>query len=417
MLATLRRRDFALLWLGGLISLIGDRALLTALPFYVYQQTGSTLGPAALFTAFYVPSVLFGSVAGVYVDRWNRRRLMIITNALQAGAMLPLLFVRSDAWLWLIYLVAFIESTASNFFGPAESAIVPSLVPEEELVPANALGNLNNTIARLVGPPIGGALLGLWGLQAVVIVDSASFLIAGALIACISIPSSRGMTPESAADAVSSWARVWREWREGLRLVRSDRLILALFVVNGVTSFGGSMIDPLYAAFVSDVLKGGPSALGWLSTTGALGGLTAGYIVGQGGGAIPPWRLTAFGTVAVGLLMVVMYNQTSLPVVMGLSFVMFAPLVAASVGTQTMLQSAVADNFRGRVFGALGTTISLIGLVSLGLSGALGAAFGIVPMLTVAGAVTVAAGVLAFALLPSRTRERDAADGAQVSSS
>src|SRR3954447_24588931 len=105
MLVTLRQRNFALVWFGGLISLIGDRAMLVALPFYVYQQTGSTLGTAALFTASYLPMVLFGSVAGVFVDRWDRKRIMIVTNLIQACVMLPLLLVRSSAWIWLIYLV------------------------------------------------------------------------------------------------------------------------------------------------------------------------------------------------------------------------------------------------------------------------------------------------------------------------
>ena len=102
---------------------------------------------------------------------------------------------------------------------------------------------------------------------------------------------------------------------------------------------------------------------------------------------------------------------------MVLSFVMFVPLVASSVGAQTMLQSGVADNFRGRVFGALGTTIALIGLVSLWLAGVLGEILGIVPMLSVAGAVTLLAGVLAFVLLPKSTAHRDvAADEAPAAS-
>ncbi len=296
------------------------------------------------------------------------------------------------------------------FFSPAESAIVPNLVGEEHLVPANALGNLNNTIARLAGPPIGGLLLGLFGLEVVVIADSASFLIAGALIALMSVssrPAAAQVEPAGVTDeVVSSWVKLWREWKEGLRLVWNDRLVLAMFVVNGVTSFGGSMIDPLYAPFVSEILHGGPSALGWLSTTGAVGGLLAGFIVGQWGRKVQPWRLTAFGTLAVGLLMLVMYNQTSLPVVMALSFVMFVPVVASSVGAQTMLQSGVADNFRGRVFGALSTTIAVIGLVSLWLAGSLGEIVGIVPMLSVAGGVTMFAGALALVLLPKRDLQR-----------
>ena len=421
MLATLRQRNFALLWFGGLITLTGDRAMHTALPFYVYQQTGSTLLSAALFTAYYLPMVLFGSVAGVFVDRWDRRWIMIVTNLLQACVMLLLLLVRSGEWLWLIYLVAFVESSASMFFGPAESAIVPHLVDEEHLVPANALGSLNNNIARMAGPPIGGALLGLFGLSAVVIADSISFLVAGAMIAFISVSSKPSVEQERPADVsddvVSSWVKFWHEWQDGLRLVKRDRLLVALFVVSGVTSFGGSMIDPLYAPFVRDILGGGPAVRGWLSTTAALGGLLAGLVVGRWGGKMEPRRLTAYGTLAVGLLMLVMYNQTALPVVMALGFVMFVPLVAASVGTQTMFQTGVADSFRGRVYGAVSTTIAVLGLVSIWLAGILGEILGIVPMLSVAAGVTLVAGVLALVLLPKETARHTAvADEAPAAS-
>jgi MFS family permease len=353
MLATLRQRNFALLWCAGLISLIGARAMMTALPFYVYQQTGATLATAALFTAAYLPMVLLGSVAGVFVDRWDRKRIMVLTNLIQAFGMLLLLLVRSGAWFWLVCLVAFVETSVAMFFSPAERALLPRLVREDQLIPANALAGLNDNIARLAGPPIGGALLGLLGLGSVALVDSASFLLAAVLIALISVSSRPAREQVDVADAVvSSWLRVWREWLDGLKVVRKDRLIAALFVVFGVTSLGGTIIDPLYAPFVRSVLHGGAAALGWLSTIGALGGLLGGLIVGQFGRKVPPRHLTGVGTVVVGMLMLVIYNQTSLPVVMVLGFVLTVPVVGAGVGSSTLLQTGVPDAYRGRVFGA-----------------------------------------------------------------
>jgi MFS family permease len=401
MLATLRRPNFALLWCAGLISLIGDRAMMTALPFYVYQQTNSTLATAALFTAAYLPMVLLGSVAGVFVDRWDRKRIMVLTNLIQAFVMLLLLLTHSSAWLWLVLLVAFVETSVAMFFGPAERALLPRLVRENQLIPANALTGLNDNIARLAGPPIGGALLGFLGLGSVAIVDSASFLIAAVLISLISVSSRPPRDQVDVTDAVvSSWLRVWREWLDGLKVVRNDRLIAALFVVLGVTSLGGTIIDPLYAPFVRSVLHGGAAALGWLSTTGALGGLLGGLIVGQLGRKILPRHLTGVGTVVVGLLMLVMYNQTSLPVVMVLGFVMTVPVVGAGVGSSTLLQTGVPDAYRGRVFGALNTTAALVGLAGVGLAGIFGDILGIVPMLSVAGGITLLAGVIALVILP-----------------
>jgi MFS family permease len=172
-------------------------------------------------------------------------------------------------------------------------------------------------------------------------------------------------------------------------------------VVLGLTSLGGTIIDPLYAPFVRSALHGGAAALGWLSTTGALGGLLGGVIVGQLGRKGPPRHLTGVGTVVVGLLMLVMYNQTSLPVVLVLGFVMTVPVVGAGIGSSTLLQMGVPDAYRGRVFGALNTTAALVGLAGVGLAGIFGDLLGIVPMLSVAGGITLLAGMIALVMLPT----------------
>jgi MFS family permease len=219
-LATLGKPNFALLWCAGLISLIGDRAMMTALPFYVYQQTGATLATAALFTAAYLPMVLLGSVAGVFVDRWDRKRIMVLTNLIQAFVMLLLLLTHSSAWLWLVCLVTFVAMSVAMFSQPAEHALLPRLVGEDHLVPANVLTGLNDNIARLAGPPVGGALMGLFGLDSVALVDSASFLIAAVLISLISVSSRPPRDQVDVTDAVVSfWLRVWREWLDGLKVV------------------------------------------------------------------------------------------------------------------------------------------------------------------------------------------------------
>ena len=403
MLATLRHRNFALVWVGGLISLVGDRALMTALPFYVYQQTGSTLASAALFAAFYLPPVLLGSLAGVFVDRWNRKRLMVVTNVIQGGVMVLLLLVRSDAWLWLIYVVFFVETAVATFFQPAESALLPQLVDEQHLVSANALNALNNNIARLAGPPIGGLLLAVFGLSSVAIVDSASFLIAAVLIALVSLPARPSSGPVPVAEVtVSAWTDLWREWREGLALVRRDRVIGTLFVVAGITSLGGCMFDPLIAPWIKSVLGGSALVNGWLATSGAIGGLLGGVLLGRWGPSLKPGPLFGYSCVVAGGILLVMYNLTSMPVVLALALLKSVPLVGCGVGLDTLFQTGVPDRYRGRVYGALSATNPLLGLVALGLAGFLGETVGIVPMLSLAAGITIFAGGLALVLLPKR---------------
>src|SRR5690349_11400335 len=109
MLAVLRRRNFAMLWLGQLVSHIGDMVLIIALPFHVYQITGSLLQTGLMYIVETLPRILLGSLAGVFVDRWDRRWTMIVADLGRAAVLLPLLLARAPADLWLIYAVAGIQ--------------------------------------------------------------------------------------------------------------------------------------------------------------------------------------------------------------------------------------------------------------------------------------------------------------------
>jgi len=415
MVTLLRQRNFALVWFAGLISLIGDRALLTALPFYVYQRTGSTLATAAMFAAAYTPMVLLGSVAGVFVDRWDRRRLMVNTSLLQAAVILLLLLVHSAPWFWLAYVVFFLETCLAMFFQPAESALLPQLVERDRLVAANALNALNNNIARLVGPPIGGVLLALFGLHVVALVDSVTFLIAAVLLALMRIAPSAVVRPERGArSAWSALADVWREWIDGLRFMRETRIVLMLLVVAGVTSFGGSMFDPLIDPWVLSVLGRGPDVVGWLSTAGAVGGLIGGALLSRYGSHARPVLLLGVGNMLAGLFLLVLYNLSLLPAVLALALVKSLPLVASSAGLETLFQISVADTHRGRVFGAVNTTNAILGLLALGIAGLYGEIVGIVPMLSVAAGLTIVSGLLALLLLPRHITPNTQVEGPET---
>ena len=282
MLATLRQRNFGLLWSAGLISLAGDWMLRIALPIYVYQLTGSALATSTMLIAGMLPDLLFGSIAGVFVDRWDRKRTMVICNLLLAIGLLPLLVVRSAEQIWLLYLVAFCESTIAQFFGPAENALLPQLVGEEHLVAANSLNSLNNNLARLIGPALGGIVAGLTGVVGVALLDAATFLLAAALIALISgtykpLKSTAAEEPSSVGQA---WAAVPREWLAGLQLIRQERIVMILFALIAITSLGEGVFGVLFVVFVNRILGGGAQEIGWLMSAQAVGGLIGGGLVG-----------------------------------------------------------------------------------------------------------------------------------------
>ena len=152
MFALLRVRDFGLLWFAGLVSFIGNFGLIVLLPLYIYQQTESTLATAGLIAANTLPRVLFGSIAGVWVDRWDRRRIMQWSDTLRALVVLSILLAPTS--VPFLYVVAAMIGIVRLFFVPAENALLPLLIDKERLVTANALNAFNNQLGMLVGPAI-----------------------------------------------------------------------------------------------------------------------------------------------------------------------------------------------------------------------------------------------------------------------
>jgi MFS family permease len=399
-LAVLRRRDFGLLWLAGLVSVAGDWVLMTALPYVVYVRTGSVLATAGMVAASLIPSMLLTSFAGVFVDRWRLRRLLVVTNLLQALTVAALLLVDAGS-LWVVYVVAAAQSAVASFSQPAESALLPSLVPAEDLVPANALNVLNNQVGRLVGTPLGAVLLGIGGLPAVVVVDAASFLAAACLVAAMGGRDLRGGTA-SADDGATAGARFWREWLAGLRVVREDRDIAVLFVVFGLMTFGGTMLDPLFVPWVRDLLGEGVWAIALLTTTSSLAGIAGSVVVGSLGARFTPRALIGWGSLLAGLLLAARFNLPVLGVAVALSAVGGITSVASSVGVETLAQERTPEHLRGRVFGSLQATIWLMSLLGAVAGGVTGEAVGLLPALDLASALVALSGVVVLAAARER---------------
>src|SRR5215213_2179209 len=418
-IATLRHRDFALLWTAGLISVAGDFALLIALPLHAYALTGSAVATGGVFAASLLPQVLLGSVAGVFVDRWDRKRTMVAADLLRAALLLPLLAVGSPDLLWLLYLVRAGTGVAGLIFDPAESALLPRLVGEERLVTANALNALNNNIGRLVGPVAGGLLYAAGGLPAVVIVDAASFVLSAGLILAIRA-SARPERQDGPEDGASAWGRMVHEWRAGLRLVGLDRALRTIFIAVGLGFFGEGTFSVGFTPLVIDVLEGGAAGAGILSSAQAIGGLLAGVLVARAALRLSPRILFAGGMIGLGLTDLGLANAALLappgPAAMavGSTFMLLAgfPVVSSSAAQDGLLQTLTADAYRGRVFGALGAIQGVATLVGLTLGAAAIDAIGVVPVVSLGAAMWIVGGL--FALTRLSPNVGDARQGVSV---
>ena len=401
MLAVLRQRNFALLWAGGLISMLGDWLLFIALPFYIYNLTGSALATGAMFIAETLPILLFGSLGGVFADRWDRKKTMIVADLLRAALLLLLLAVRSPEWLWVIYLVVFVQSSVGQFFNPAKGALIPQLVDEQLLMPANSLNSLGIELTRLIGAPLGGALMALTGLASVVLLDCISFLVSALLIGLIAAPRGGQVAPSALprAGITALLAGVWRDLVEGLRLVRSTGWLAGLFLAMGILMFGQGITNALLVPFVEQVLHGDAQVFGWIVTAQGIGGLIGGLLAGTLGRRFSPVHIMAVSAGAMGVLVLLIVNIPVLPVVLALMAVIGLPAVAFMVSEATMLQSGVADQYRGRVLGSYGMALALAMLLGMGAGSALGDWLGVVPLLDGVSGLYVLAGITVLALV------------------
>jgi MFS family permease len=410
MLTVLRQRNFALLWFGQLISLTGDYVLIVALPFYTYQLTGSVLATGVMFLVQALPGLFLGSLAGVFVDRWDRRWTMIASDLLRAGVLLFLLLVRSRDLVWIIYAVAFTEQVISLFFIPAKGAIIPNLVEEQHLMAANSLNSTSDAITRLVGPPLGGTLLALLGLSSTVFIDSASYLVSALMILLIAVPARPVVVGESMAASqkeepaqktsmAATLAGVWREWLDGLRLVIHERILLTLFAAGAFIMLSQGIINVLIVVFVKAVLHGDASTFGLMITFQGIGMLAGALLVGQMGKRLKPASLLVLGTVPAGVAVLVIVNIPNIILTLVLLTVVGILVVSFFITEQTLLQSTVADEYRGRVLGAYGTTNSLLYIIGIGCGSVLGGLLGVVGALDIAGALFALAGVVALLML------------------
>jgi predicted MFS family arabinose efflux permease len=399
-LATLRQRNFALLWFGGLISMMGDWAMFAALPFYAFEQTGSAFASGAVLTALTLPGLLFGTVAGVFVDRWDRKRTMVVANLLQILVMLPLLLVRPGESLWLVYVVAFVMASVWQFVSPAENALLPSLVGADRLMVANSLNAFNDNLARIAGPALGGVMVALGGLGGVALLNGATFLLAAVLIALIRTPGVVSKDADESADALpGGLLSVWREWVEGLKLVARERRVAVLFVILGAAMLADSILSALIAPFVGGVLMAPASLFGLLLTLRGVGGLIGGVLLGYIAARMRAETILTLSLISVGAGTLVFASIPLAPVSMVCAVAIGIPAVGWIASQQTMLQESVADQYLGRVFGAFSATTALMLFAGSLSAGALGDLAGIVPLLIASALMYCAAGVLALILL------------------
>jgi OHCU decarboxylase len=393
MLAVLRRRNFVMVWLAGVISDTGDWLLITGLPIYVYFLTGSTLVTSSVFIVEMVPLVLFSSFAGVMVDRWDRQRTMSFIPLAQAVLLLPLLLVHSSNEVWMVYPIAAGQAVLAQFFEPAKNAALPALVEREDLGTANGLVGISSNAGRLVGSSLGGLALVGGTLNTIVVADVVTFLVAATLIRTARFGSAKAEGGEPRP------APVIQAWREGISLIAGRRAIRGAFLSMALASLAQGIFVVLFLVFVARALHGNAAEIGLLRGIQAIGGLAGGILVGVTGKRLGADRAIAIGAFGTGLLEFAIWNgqyaTTAEALYVGLFIAIGIPGMFHTAGTFTLLQQQVPEDFIGRIIGALLSVYGGFQALGMLIAGLLGEWFDVTVILEFQAGLYVLAAIVA----------------------
>jgi predicted MFS family arabinose efflux permease len=399
MFAVLRIRDYRLVLTGQLLSSIGDWLLLVAGPYFVFHLTGSTLATGLSLMAETVPAVLLGTVAGVFADRWNRRRTMIATDVLRAATVLSMLAVHSRGAIWIIYAALTVEAVFSQFFGPSRRAIVPNLVGRgPELTAANSLSQLVGGVIRLVGGPLGGVLYVFFGFHCVVAIDAGSYLVSALLIVLIRFrPWTPGTPPPTGGGPLR---RFREELRTGIGHVRHTPGLRILFGVAILFFTGNAILTALLVPYLGAVLHVGAQNLGILFGTLGLGFILGAPLSRLVAGRVSNRTTISAGLAALAVVFAVSFNVPHLLWDIALFTLIGPPAVCFLVTADTSITRRTPDRMQGRVgsaYLALQGVATLLGMI---VGSVLGQRIGIVTTMDLA-AVLIGVSAAAALLIPA----------------
>ncbi len=347
-LAAVRRmRMFLIIWTGQLVSLIGSGLTSFALGVWIYEQTGSATQFALNMVAYFIPRILLGPVAGVVIDRSDRRRVMMFSDALAGSATLGvlILFLTGNLEVWHVYIASALNSAAGTFQWPAYGAATTMLVPQEHLGRASGMTQAAYAISELVAPAVAGLLYVSVGMRAIFAIDLATFLFSIFTLSLVRIPHPKTKTEEHSHTGLRGFLH---EASFGWRYLRERPGLLRLLMVFAVCNFLFSLSHPLIAPMVLD--QEPPDTYGFLaSVIGA--GMIAGTVVMSAWGG-PKRRIVgvALGDMAAGLFSALMGFARSLPVLVAGGFGVVFMMPISNGSSQALWQSKVAPDVQGRVF-------------------------------------------------------------------
>jgi MFS family permease len=423
-LEVFRNRPFLLLWLAQAFTQIGGNMVIYGLTVIILEATKSNTAVSLLILTFLLPAVLFSAVAGVYVDRFDRRKILIVTNLLRAGAFV-LTFLAGQTLAFILVLNVAV-STITVFFGPAEAAMIPFLVPRRQLLAANGVFTLTVNAAFALGfALLGPIVVTLVGAPALILLVAACYLVAAGF--CWTLPpapptsteDAQGPTASMTHDAEAAMGSTLAQLREGITFIRGHRSIGWSLTYLALAASLVGVLGVLGPRFATDSLGLEPKDFVVVVLPLGFGVVTGILLLNSFGHLLARRRIIEFGLVLLGIMLVLlaiaapiarflqraetatgfasMADFTSLLAIVVL-IALLAGIAYASVAipSQTQLQEDLPEDVRGRVFGILNMLVSVASFAPILIVGPLSDFIGTTTVLIAVGLIVTLCGVLSI---------------------
>jgi MFS family permease len=396
--AVFANRSFRIFWSGFSFSVLGDGMTRVALIWFVYSATGSARAVGTLLLCYTGPIIVGGLMAGVLLDRFDRRKVMIADNLTRGAviALIPLLHALGRLALWHAYVAAGVYGLLMMISLAGGPSLVPSLVPDEHLATANALEMLSFTLGGVIGPPLAGLLIAIIGAPNVLIIDVVSYALFALALSRVRL-APRPVAAQAAGQAYNLGHAV--------RLLLGNRILLATTSMFLSFNVGRGLLLVCLPILANRTLGGGAALYGILLGAEAAGEVTSSLLAGGMSPRLPLGASICLSQLCAGAaLLVILATRNILGALVGLALygLCSAPL---TIWAQTLRMRIIPERLRGRAFALLRTLMQS----GTPIGGALGGI--LLPLIGIPAMLALAAGIVgAPGLIGTQVRELRAAD-------
>ena len=413
------RARFFTIWGGQAFSLVGSQLVQFALIWYLTVETGSATVLAMASIVGTLPQVILGPIVGTLVDRWDRRKIMLIADSIISlfTLLLIVLFSVDNVAVWHIYLVMFVRSLASSFHGNAMNASTSLMVPKEHLTRIQGINQMLNGGLNVISAPLGALLLGLLPIQGVLLIDVGTALLAILPLFFIQIPQPERL--ESVRGQERTQATVWQDFQTGLRYILDWPGLLIVGLMTVGINFTVIPAYSLLPLVVKDYFGGNAVHLSWVEAAMGIGIILGGAILGAWGGFKRKMLTSMIGLMGMGvgtLIIAMAPSSIILMAVVGALF--FGFMNPITMGPfYAVIQSTVEPDMQARVFTLLSSVGGGMAPVGLMIAGPVANSVGIKAWFFVGGAFCVlmsVAGLLMPVVMNIEENHRSTLDKHQV---